>query len=74
VKVVVLNPDRVLYEGEAKSVFLPGDIGEFEVLDFHRPIISLLKRGRIIIDWKSSISIRKGIVKMFGNELIALVE
>lgn len=73
-KVVILNPDKVLYEGEVRSVFLPGDRGEFEVLDFHKPIISLLRKGRIVVDWKDSIPIRRGIVKMFGNELIALVE
>lgn len=73
-KVTILNPRRTLYEGEAKSVFLPGDLGEFEVLEFHKPIISLLRQGEIIIDWNRSVAISKGIVRMHGSELVALVE
>ncbi len=34
VKVTVLNPKHVLFEGEAASVFLPGDLAEFELLDY----------------------------------------
>jgi F-type H+-transporting ATPase subunit epsilon len=73
-KVTILNPKRTIYEGEATSVFLPGDLGEFEVLDFHKPIISLLARGRIIIDRERAVSITNGIVKMREDELVALVE
>ena len=73
-KVMILNPKWTIYEGEAKSVSLPGEEGEFEVLDFHKPIISLLIKGEIVIDWKKSIPISKGIVKMYDDELIALVE
>jgi len=73
-KVTILNPKRTIYEGEAKSVFLPGDLGEFEILDFHKSIISLLRRGEIIIDWAKSVAITKGIVRMHGDELVALVE
>ena len=73
-KVTILNPKWTIFEGEAKSVFLPGEAGEFEVLDYHKPIISLLKAGEIIVDWEKSIPISKGIVKMYDNELVALVE
>jgi F-type H+-transporting ATPase subunit epsilon len=70
----MIDPKRTIYEGEAKSVFLPGDTGEFEVLEFHRPIISLLKAGEIIIDWKKSVAISKGVAKMYKDELVVLVE
>jgi len=73
-KVTMIDPKRTIYEGEAKSVFLPGDTGEFEVLEFHRPIISLLKAGEIIIDWKKSVAISKGVAKMYKDELVVLVE
>lgn len=73
-KVTILNPNRTIYEGEAKSVFLPGDAGEFEVLEFHKPIISLLKPGEIIIDWDKSVAITKGVARMYKDELMALVE
>lgn len=73
-KVTILNSKRTIYEAEARSVFLPGDTGEFEVLELHKPIISLLRRGEIIIDWNKSVAISKGIIRMRKDELVALVE
>ena len=71
--VTILNPKHELYEGRAKSVILPGDRGEFEILDFHRPVISLLKEGSIIIDGKY-FAIKRGVAKFHKGELVALVE
>ncbi|MDO8525379.1 MAG: hypothetical protein Q7S07_02705 [Candidatus Omnitrophota bacterium] len=73
-KTTVITLTGTLYDGEAWSVFLPGVTGEFEVLEMHKPIISLLKKGRIIIDWKKEIFISRGAVKMTGDELVAIVE
>jgi F0F1-type ATP synthase epsilon subunit len=73
-KVTILNPKRIIYEGQAKSVFLPGDTGEFEVLELHKSIISTLRRGEIIIDWNKSVAISKGIMRMRKDELVVLVE
>lgn len=73
-KVKILNPKHVLYDGEAKSVFLPGDLAEFEIMDFHAPIVSLLRPGRVIVDWEKSIPIKKGMVKYDKNECMILVE
>ncbi|MEI8349082.1 MAG: hypothetical protein WCI77_02915 [Candidatus Omnitrophota bacterium] len=72
-KVIVLNPKHELFEGTARNVILPGDRGEFEVLDFHRPIISLLKEGNIVIDGKL-LPIKRGVAKFCKDELVALVE
>lgn len=72
--VTMLNQKRTIYEGQAVSVFLPGDEGEFEVLTLHKPLISLLRAGQIIIDGKKSLSVTGGIVRVFNNELVALVE
>ena len=72
--VTILNPKRRIYEGGAWSVFLPGNLGEFEVLSSHKPIISLLKQGEIVIDWNKYIPISKGVMSMSKNELVALVE
>lgn len=58
----------------ASSVVLPGEEGEFSVLDFHQPIVSCLKEGVVKIDEKQSIPIKRGIARMEGNELVVLVE
>ena len=73
-KVIILNPRLTVYDGQARSVFLPGDNGEFEVLEFHKPIISLLRQGEIIIDGSKSVAVKKGVARMQDNELVALIE
>ena len=73
-KVTILTPARTLYDGEAWSVFLPGFDGEFEIMNNHKPIMSLLKDGQIVLDWKKTVPLKKGIVKAFRNELVALIE
>lgn len=73
-KVTVLNPKQVIFEGDAKSVFLPGDLAEFEIMDYHAPIVSLLAPGNVVIDWQTVIKIKRGMVKFDRNECLILVE
>ena len=73
-KVLILNPKHVVFEGEAKNVFLPGDMAEFELMDYHVPIVSLLRPGKVIIDWDKVIPIKKGMIKFDNNECVILVE
>lgn len=62
-----------MFDGVAKSVILPGDQGEFEVLSFHWPIVSILTKGEIIID-DMGFPISKGIARFENEKLTALVE
>ncbi|MBI3602042.1 MAG: hypothetical protein HY209_04020 [Candidatus Omnitrophica bacterium] len=73
-KATILNPQRTIFEAEVRSVFLPGIEGEFEVMEFHKPIISLLRAGEIVIDWQKSVTISRGVVMVSTKELVALVE
>ena len=73
-KTTIITPTKVLFEGEAWSVFLPGATGEFEVLSLHKAIVSLLKQGSIVIDWKKEIPIKRGAMRMAGDEFVAIVE
>ena len=73
-KITVLSPKQTVFEGEAKSVFLPGDLAEFEILDYHAPIVSLLRAGNVVVDWAQKIPIRRGMVKFDRNECMILVE
>ena len=74
IQLTILNPKHVIYEGEAKSVFLPGDLAEFEILDYHAPIVSLLKPGEVVVDWKIKVPIKQGMVKFDNNICTVLVE
>jgi F-type H+-transporting ATPase subunit epsilon len=46
-KVTIVTPQELLFEGEAKEVILPGQDGEFSVLDFHQPCVYALRQGQI---------------------------
>lgn len=71
---LVMDPDRVIFEGQVSSLFLKGDTGEFEMLPFHYPVLSVLAEGDIVINWKYKISIKKGILRFFMNECVIIVE
>lgn len=73
-KVTIITAASVLYEAQAWSVFLPGSTGEFEVMELHKPIVSLLKKGKIVIDWNKEVFIKRGAVRMSGDDLVAVVE
>jgi F0F1-type ATP synthase epsilon subunit len=73
-QVTLLTGKEIMFEGLADSVFLPGEYGEFEILPFHTPIMSVLKGGKLRID-DLFFDIRGGIAKMDEtNKLLLLVE
>ena len=55
-------------------MFLPGDLAEFEILDHHAPIVSLLRPGEVVVDWKTAIPIKQGMVRFDRNDCMILVE
>lgn len=73
-QVTLQSRREIIFEGMADSVFVPGEYGEFEVLPFHAPILSALKKGRIRIN-DLFFEINGGIAKMDEtNKLVLLVE
>ncbi len=70
---MILSPEATLFEGKASRVILPGEQGVFEVHSFHRPLLSRLLPGALIIDDKP-MAIRRGVVKVERNRVIAMVE
>ena len=71
--VVILTPQEVLFQGQAGRVILPGEEGTFEVGPFHRPIVSRLLPGLLIVD-EQSVLIRRGVVKVEKNRVTSIVE
>ncbi|TXE13156.1 F0F1 ATP synthase subunit epsilon [Seonamhaeicola algicola] len=45
----IVSPEATLFSGEVDSVAVPGVNGEFQMLNNHAPIISLLKEGVVKI-------------------------
>lgn len=78
-RILVLEPKQVLYEGNAKEVVLCAEGEEFSVLDFHQPFLSNLIAGSIRINVSRQqrpvqIAIKKGIARMLKNELLVLAQ
>lgn len=73
-KISIMTPEALLYQNEVESAFFIGDLGEFELLPYHYPVLGILKEGNIIINWKEAVPIKFGIVKFFANDCVVLVE
>ena len=71
--VLLLNPREIIFEGEAKSVIVPGEEGSLEVLSFHKRLISRLLAGLVFIDDKNY-KIRRGIIKVSQNKVTIIIE
>jgi F-type H+-transporting ATPase subunit epsilon len=75
-KLTIVSPEKVLYDGNAKSVTVPGTKGEFEVLENHAPILSSLKAGKpsYQTDKKEEIDVLSGFVDVANNQVSICVE
>ncbi len=51
----IVSPEATLYAGEVDSVTVPGINGEFQMLNDHAPIVSLLQEGVVKIEGKITI-------------------
>ncbi len=46
-KVRIIAPQKILFEGEAKEIVLPGSDGELSVMNFHQACLCSLRKGQI---------------------------
>ncbi len=77
-KIEIITPDKKIYEGEIKSVRVPGKKGSFQVLKDHAPIISTLDSGQVrMIDEENTeiiYEIGGGIIEVKANKVILLAD
>ncbi len=77
-KIEIITPDRKIFEGDIKSIRVPGKKGSFQVLKDHAPIISTLENGPVIIvdqeDKEIRYNINKGVIEVKQNKIILLAE
>lgn len=77
-KIEIITPDRKVYEGDIKSIRVPGKKGSFQVLKDHAPIISTLEKGPVIIVDQTNNEIRyeiqEGVIEVKHNKIILLSE
>ncbi len=46
----LVSPDKVLFNGSAQSVLVPGAEGDFQVLSDHAPVMTSMRPGVVGID------------------------
>ncbi|HEX2967983.1 MAG TPA: ATP synthase F1 subunit epsilon [Bacteroidales bacterium] len=77
-KIDIITPDKKVYEGEIKSVRVPGKKGSFQVLNDHAPIISTLENGPVIIVDKEGnqqiFEVTGGVIEVKSNNIILLAD
>ncbi len=45
----IVTPEASIFQGDVDSVTVPGVVGEFQILNNHAPIVSLLQAGNVRI-------------------------
>lgn len=72
-QVFIYTAEKSLYEGQTQTVILPGEKGMFEILENHKPILSLLVSGNILVG-DQIFPIRRGVVKAMSNRVTVIAE
>lgn len=70
----IVTPEAMLFSGEVTSVAVPGINGEFQMLNNHAPIVSLLGEGNVKI--QGDITLDEEIAEKFtqnGKETILAI-
>lgn len=76
-KLIVLSPDREIFNGEVTSVKVPGSGGSFELLNNHAPIVSSLSHGVVRVRTQKDefhFKVEKGFIELLNNEISLLVQ
>lgn len=76
-KVLVISPEAVLFEGEAVSVVAPAFDGEIGILENHAPMMSLLGNGQLRLAGAGadrSFTIEGGFLQVVDNTVRVVTE
>ncbi|MGI9531241.1 F0F1 ATP synthase subunit epsilon [Lutimonas sp.] len=61
----IVTPEASIFQGDVESVIVPGVVGEFQILNNHAPIVSLLKEGKVRI--RGNFTIDEAFESKFSN-------
>ncbi len=77
-KLEIITPNGVIFDGDVKQVTLPGSEGEFGVLAKHATLVSLLETGVIVYeradDREVAVAINSGYVKVDEEKTTCIVD
>lgn len=73
----IVSPVRMVFQGEVKSITIPGTLGSFQVLQNHAPLISTFEVGKIKIEKDTETieySTSGGVFEVKSNKAIVLAD
>ena len=76
-KLKIVSPEKILYDGEATSVKVPGVLGAMEILQNHAPLVSALTEGKVAYttaDGTEEIQVAGGFVEVLHNNVSLCIE
>lgn len=77
-KLDIVAPDRILFKGLVRSFSAPGEIGAFQVLYNHAPLLSTLVTGEMKYTGENGetvfYAVSGGFVEVRDNRVLALVD
>ena len=76
-KIKIIKPEKIVFEGEIELAQFPGIDGSFGILNSHAPMVAALGKGKIRIvenEKTSFFEINGGVVEVKNNEVLVLAE
>lgn len=72
-KLEIVSPDGMLFEGEVEQISFPGVAGSFDILPHHAPLIAALREGTIRYEGKQKgeQAVKSGFVEV-NNDFISV--
>ena len=76
IHLTIVSPERLIFDGNVSQVTLPGEIGEFQVLANHAPLISSLVAGDVKYTSTEAVALKisSGFVDINRNQVSVCVE
>jgi F-type H+-transporting ATPase subunit epsilon len=77
VELRIITPERIVFEGKADMVILPGAAGELGVLPRHTPLLSLLRIGELRAKRAGEVdhfALSEGFVEVCDNRVTVMVD
>ena len=73
-KVSVISPEAVLFEGEVSSVVAPAHDGEVGILTGHAAMVAILGAGKLRLGNGQSFAIEGGFLQVADDEVRVVTE
>lgn len=68
-RVIISKVDKILFQGEAKELQVPGVDGDMTILPHHSALVTILRKGKVRVraEKEESWDIEKGVLEVGGD-------